>query len=74
MKNVPALPYPIGISSIARIIHPYSGGRVWAGPTESSPALMPVLYAKNPKNMYRIYGIGNTISRKEIRQHESNDI
>ncbi len=24
--------------------------------------------------MYRIYGIGNTIIRKKIRQHESDDI
>ena len=26
-------PYSIGISSIARKIQPYSGGRVWAAPT-----------------------------------------
>ncbi len=38
MKNVPAQPYSIGIRSIARIIHSYSGGRVWAEPTESFPA------------------------------------
>jgi len=35
IKNVPVTPYSIGINSIARIIHPYSGGRVWAAPTES---------------------------------------
>ncbi len=73
-KNAPALPYSIGISSIARITHPYSGGRVWAEPTESILPLMPILYAKNSKNMYRIYLIGNTIIRKEIRQHKSDDI
>jgi len=38
IKNVPAFPYSIGISSIAGITHPYSGGRVWAEPTESFPA------------------------------------
>ena len=38
-KNVPAIPYPIGISSIARNIQPYSGGRVWAEPTNVIPAV-----------------------------------
>ena len=31
-------PYSIGISSIARNSHPYSGGRVWAEPTDRFPA------------------------------------
>ncbi len=43
-------------------------------PRKAFLPLMPILYAKNSKNMYRIYGIGNTIIRKEIRQHESDDI
>ncbi len=73
-KNTPALPYSIGISSIARITHPYSGARCGQSPRKAFLPLMPILYAKNSKNMYRIYGIGNTIIRKEIRQHESDDI
>lgn len=74
MKHVPALPYSIGISSIPRNIHPYSGGRVWAEPTESFPAADACLACKKFKKMYRIYRIGNTIIRKEIRQHKSNEI
>ena len=35
---------------------------------------MSVCYAKNFKIMYRTKRIGNTIIRKEIRQHESDDI
>jgi hypothetical protein len=38
MKNVPALPYCIGNSSIARMIQLYSGDWAWAEPTEKSPA------------------------------------
>lgn len=74
MKHVPALPYSIGISSIPRNIHPYSGGRVWAEPTESFPAADACLACKKFKKMYKIYRIGNTIIRKEIRQHKSNEI
>ena len=73
-KNVPAIPYPIGISSIARNIQPYSGGRVWAESTDSFLLLMPDQHAKNSKIMYITKNNGNTIIRKEIRQHKNNAI
>ena len=37
-ENVPAHLYSIGISSIAKFSHLYSGGRVWAEPTERFPS------------------------------------
>ena len=74
IKTVPAPPYSIGINSIARIIHPYSEGRVWAEPTDSFLLLMPDQHAKNSKIMYRTKNNGNTIIRKEIRQHKSDAI
>ena len=64
--NVPAQPYSIGISSIARIIQPYSGGRVWADPTKNLLLLMPDQYAKIQKTCIRCSGLAILLLEKKF--------
>jgi hypothetical protein len=47
---IPAKPYSIGICSIARNPQAYSGGRVWAEPTELAGIQTPFYGAKKIKN------------------------